>query len=111
MEPLNTFELLFAAILGLATLFVIAQCLFTRKTVYDVFKSETYRLVGNGLQFKIQQRCFFFWIDYYGFAVRREDGCLDITIMSEERGKEVLAALKQEALENQAKKKWRIIAQ
>jgi hypothetical protein len=112
MQTVDALELVFASILGVATLFIIAQCLFTHKTIYDVFKSETYRLVSNGLQFKIQQKYFLlFWVDYYGFAVKREDGCLDITIMSEEQGKEILAALKQQALENRAKRNWRTIAQ
>jgi len=112
MQIADILELVFASILFFATLFIIAQCLFTSRTIYDVFKSETYRLVSNGLQYKIQQKYFLvFWVDYYGFAVKRNDGCLDITIMSEEQGKEILAALKEQSLENRARKSWKTIAQ
>jgi hypothetical protein len=111
MQPTDELEMAFAVILVVSVVFILAQCLFTHRTIYDVFKSDTYRLVSNGRHYKIQQKCLLvFWVDYYGFAVKREDGCLDITIMSEEQGKEILAALRQQASDNRASRKWKTVA-
>ena len=111
MDTTDILELIFATILVFSVIFILAQCLFTHQTIYDVFKSQTYRLVCNGHQYKIQQKyLMLFWVDYYGFAVKREDGRLDITVMSEKHGREVLAALRKQAEDARASRCWKTVA-
>ena len=103
---------LFASILGLSIFYVICLCFFTNKSVFDVCKSERYRLIGNGSTYKIQQRFFIiFWADYYGFAVKRDNGTLDITLETEEQAVEIFKALQTQAVENKKKNQWTVIAQ
>lgn len=112
MQTIHAIEMIFTSSFGFAVLFIFLQCLLTNKTIFDVFKSESYRLVSNGREYKIQQRVFaVFWVDFYGYAIKKDDGCLDITVMSEEAGKEILESLKLQASENKRKNKWTTIAE
>lgn len=110
--PIDSLVYILSSIFGFAILYILSQCFFTNKTLFDVFKSERYRLIGNGTTYKIQQKfLILFWIDYYGFAVKRDNGKLDITLETKEQAIEVFEALQVQAEENRKKNKWTVIAQ
>jgi hypothetical protein len=62
--------------------------------------------------FKIQQRVLlFFWTDYHGFAVKRDDGVIDITLESQSQAEFMFEAVKKQAELKHKKDKWTVVSE